>query len=468
MMEGMPALSSPTPHDSARARRAALAFGIAWGLLTLVVTWWFAVRTPDQRVVFVDLNPMEPGWKPAGERISWLLLRQQLLPLIPWVLLAPFVLWTAWRFPMSGSGKGRHAAGLIAAGVLFVWLSNAFHERAGKRQPLVAPTPAIETWFPPGLAKTPGGEFGIPLSRAIGPDPAVQITESYGLPPEVDPRRLPGEIIGREEMKRRIEANWAQIEKRSDITLGGLPESPAGAVLLLDSLAFVALAVFSHAWIFMRTAREEKERATLLNQQNTQARARALQAQLQPHFLFNTLNGIAMLTRKDPEAAEEMITSLSELMRIALDGERKPEIPLRDELHFVDRYIEIQRMRFGERLKVEREVSQETLGFLVPALLIQPLVENAIHHGIEPRGEGGRVHMSTALEDDMLSIVIEDDGVGLNSGKGTSGSGIGLSSIRERLAALHPGRHEFRMQVPEGGGARMIIKLPAIREQHAT
>ena len=432
-----------------------------WSVFAVFVTWRLAVRIPAQRVVFVDIDPAE--WNQAGERISWILLRQQLLPMIPWVLLGPFVLWTATKFPLSGRGKRRHALVLLLAGTVFVSLSHAFHQRAGRLQPLIAPMPAIETWFPPGLDKTPGGEFGIPLSRAIGLDPAVEIPESYGLPPEVDPRKLPGRIIGREEMKRRIEANWARIVKRSDATLGGLPESPAGAAVLLDSLAFVALAVFSHAWVFLRTAKEEKARSALLDLQNVQARARALQAQLQPHFLFNTLNGIAMLTRRDPVIAEEMITSLSELMRIALDGGRKPEIPLSEELHFVDRYIEIQRMRFGERLKVERDISPGTPGLLVPALLIQPLVENAIHHGIEPRGTGGRVCISTALEGEMLVIVIEDDGVGLDAAKGSSGSGIGLGSIRERLAALYPGRHEFRTQVPEGGGARMILKFPARR-----
>ncbi len=432
---------------------------LAWLLLAVFAAWWFAFRVPERRVVFVDLDPA--GWSRAGEEISWILFRQQLLPLVPWILLGPFVLWTALRFPLSGKGKRRHACVLVAAGFAFVFLSQSFYTRAAKRQPLLAPLPAIETWFPPGLDKTPGGEFGIPLSRAIGSDPAVEIPASFGLPPEIDPRKLPGRIIGREEMKRRIEANWSSFAKRSDATLGGLPRSPAGASILLDVLAFVALAVFSHAWVFLRTAREEKERASLLDLQTARARARALQAQLQPHFLFNTLNGIAMLTRKAPETAEEMITSLSELMRIALDGERKAEIPLREELHFIDRYLEIQHMRFGDRLKVEREVAPETRPLLVPALLIQPLVENAIHHGIEPRGAGGRVRISTALEEETLVIVIEDDGVGLGHGKGKPGSGIGLASIRERLAALYPGRHEFRMQVPEGGGARMILRLPA-------
>ncbi|QJE97434.1 sensor histidine kinase [Luteolibacter luteus] len=453
----------PTPVTRApRWGNWAVFFWSIWIAAAIAATWWFAFRVPEQRVVFVDLNPLRAGWGEDGTRISWILLRQQLLPLLPWLLLSPVVLWMASRFPLSGGAKWRHVGVLLPVGITFVTLSHVFHERAARLQPLIAPTPAIETWFPPGLEKTPGGEFGIPLSRAIGPDPAVEIPESFGLPPELDPRKLPGRIMGRAEMKLRIEANWAQIMKRSDATLGGLPDSTAASVILLDALAFIALVVFSHAWIFMRSARDEKARAALLDDQNTRARARALQAQLQPHFLFNTLNGIAMLTRKNPEAAEEMITSLSELMRIALDGERKPEIPLREELHFIDRYLEIQRMRFGARLKVEREIDPATLGLLVPALLIQPLVENAIHHGIEPRGEGGKVQISTTLVDGMLEIVIEDDGVGLHPGKGGSGSGIGLTSIRERLAALHPGRHEFHMQVPEGGGARMLIQLPAI------
>ncbi len=405
------------------------------------------------------MNPIDSG-AAIDRTASWILLRQELLPWIPWLLLTPYVLWLAARCPLFGRRKGWHGIALLAAGVGFVALSRSFQERAGKRQPIISPLPAVETWFPPGMDKTPGGEFGIPLSRAIGRNPQVEIPYTYGLPPEIDPRKLPGTILTREEMMQRIETNWATISKRADVALGGLPESLPSAVML-NGFAFIALIICSHAWMFLRTAREERERATLLDLRTTQARARALQAQLQPHFLFNTLNGIAMLTRKDPEAAEEMITSLSELLRIALDGERKPEIPLREELHFIDRYIEIQRMRFGERLKVERDIARDTLGLLVPALLIQPLIENAIHHGIEPRGEGGKVGISTSRDGDLLTIIIEDDGVGLSASTAGSGTGIGLASIRERLAALHPGRHEFLISEPPGGGVRMLIRLPA-------
>lgn len=456
MMAKLMTLSSPR----AGAGRWLAAFFAVWTACTAAVLWWFAVRIPESRVLFVEMGAPEAGvvLDPAASR---LLMWQQLLPWVPWLLLAPYVVWLAGRFPLFGKRKWWHAAALAAAGAGFVIVCMDFQERAARRQPILAPMPAVETWFPPGLDKTPGGEFGIPLTREIGRNPQAELPPAFGLPPEVDPRKLPGMIFTREEMKQRIEAKWAEIATRSEAALGGLPTSPATSVILLDSFAFLALLVFSHAWIFLRTARRENERAALLDLRHAQARARALQAQLQPHFLFNTLNGIATLTRKDPERAEEMITSLGELLRIALDGERQAEIPLREELHFIDRYLDLQRMRFGERLKVERVIAPDTLALLVPALLVQPLVENAIHHGIEPRGEGGCVRIATSREDDMLTIQIEDDGVGLGKSHGGSGSGIGMASIRERLVALYPGRHEFRTEQPAGGGVRMVIRLPA-------
>ncbi|MCW1922618.1 histidine kinase [Luteolibacter arcticus] len=435
------------------------AFFAAWTVLAAAVLWWFALREPESRVVFVEMG----AGGALDSSASRLLLNQQLLPWVPWLILSPYVLWFAFRFPLFGVAKWRNAALLLTAGALFIGVSAAFQDRAARRQPILAPMPAVETWFPPGFDKTPGGEFGIPLAREIGRNPQTELPEAFGLPPEVDPRKLPGMIFTREEMKQRIEAKWSVIATRSEAALGGLLKSQARSMVLLDSFAFLALLVAAHAGIFLRKARQENERAALLDSSHAMARARALQAQLQPHFLFNTLNGIAMLTRKDPERAEEMITSLSELLRIALDGERQAEIPLREELHFIDRYLDLQRMRFGERLKVEREISRDTLGLLVPALLVQPLVENAIHHGIEPRGAGGSVRISTTVEGEMLTILIEDDGVGLghSSGSSGSGSGIGLASIRERLAALYPGRHAFRSEEPPGGGVRMIIQLPA-------
>ncbi|MBK1884085.1 histidine kinase [Luteolibacter pohnpeiensis] len=452
--------SSDSSRETLLRRAVIVSLFLSWALFGAWVVWWFLFRELTSRVIFVDLNPLESG-SSMDHTAFRVALQQELLPWVPAVLLAPFVLWLADRFPLFGKKRYAHSIILLLGGTSFVVFCSLFQDRAARRQPIVAPTPAIETWFPPGLDKTPGGEFGIPLTKAIGRDPQADIPEAFGLPPEVDPRRLPGVIVDREDMKKRIERNWAQIASRSEAALAGLPSAPSSFIGFLDGFIFVALVGFSHAWTFFRTARKENERSALLLLRNAQARALALQAQLQPHFLFNTLNGIAMLVRKNPDAAEEMVTSLSELLRIALDGERKSEIPLREELHFTDRYLGIQRMRFGSRLRVKRSVAPETLDILVPALLIQPLIENAIHHGIEPRLEGGEVRILASLEEEMLMIAIEDDGVGFGKSGAGSGSGIGLKSVRERLSALHPGRHEFRIEKPSGGGVRMMIRLPA-------
>ncbi|WP_193214324.1 sensor histidine kinase [Luteolibacter marinus] len=453
---------SSTPKSPIRppGRRRLWAFFLPWTLLTLMVFFWLAWRETGNRLVFVEMSPDDGS--PVDNAAGRILLWQQVLPWIPWLLLAPYVLLVVWRHPFSGLRKGGNTGILLVAGIAFTGLCLLFQTSAARRQPIVVPMPAVEAWFPPGMDLTPGGDFGIPLSRKIGLDPQVDIPYSYGLPPGLDPRKLPGRIMTREEMKQRISQKWRDISSRSEAVLGGLPAQLPTAVLVLDGFAYLALTGFSHAWIFLRTAREENRRAALLDSQHVQARARALQAQLQPHFLFNTLNGIATLTRRDPEAAEEMIVSLSDLMRIALDGDRKPEIPLREELHFVDRYLEIQRMRFGDRLQVVRRIDPATLDFKVPALLIQPLVENAIQHGIEPSNRGGTVQIRTSVADGMLEIGIEDDGDGLLKSSGGSGSGIGLKSIRERLEALHPGRHHFIMNSPGERGARAVIRMPAI------
>jgi hypothetical protein len=202
-----------------------------WTALAVVAMWWFALREPASRVVFVEMG--SGGTLDASA--SGLLMHQQLLPWVPWLLLAPYVLWIASRFPLFGTAKWRNGILLLVAGTLFVGLSAAFQDRAARQQPILAPMPAVETWFPPGFDKTPGGEFGIPLAREIGRDPQIELPEAFGLPPEVDPRKLPGMIFTREEMKQRIEARWAKIASRSEAALGDLAKSSGRSAFLLDA-----------------------------------------------------------------------------------------------------------------------------------------------------------------------------------------------------------------------------------------
>ena len=233
---------------------------------------------------------------------------------------------------------------------------------------------------------------------------------------------------------------------------------------LLDAFAYCAMIGIAHAGVFHRKYREREQQAVALEGMLNQARLRSLQAQLQPHFLFNTLNGIATLLRRDPLAAEEMLTSLSDLLRIALDGSKRQEIPLHEEVEFVERYLAIQRMRFGERLNSEMSIPPETRDCLVPSLVLQPLVENAIRHGIEPSGKPGTVRIVAHCLDGLLRLSVEDNGVGLSHPAAadvtTAKTGLGIANVRDRLAALYGDAHRFELVHGSAAGLTVQIEIP--------
>lgn len=206
-------------------------------------------------------------------------------------------------------------------------------------------------------------------------------------------------------------------------------------------------------------------RGAQLSAQLAEARLQALRAQLHPHFLFNTLNAISALVHRDPEAADRMIARLSDLLRMALEDLGVQEVPLAKEIEFLKRYLEIEQTRFADRLTVSLEIAPETLGARTPYLILQPLVENAIRHGIAPRAQPGRVKISAKREDGFLVLEVSDDGPGIVS-SGSLREGVGLSSTRERLEKLYGGRHRFEAKNDTGGGfvARLSIPIDSPRE----
>jgi LytS/YehU family sensor histidine kinase len=185
-----------------------------------------------------------------------------------------------------------------------------------------------------------------------------------------------------------------------------------------------------------------------------------LKSQLQPHFLFNTLNSISVLVREDPAAAQQMIVQLSDLLRLAIDTKDTQLVTLREELEFTRRYLAIQQLRFGDRLQVRVEVQPEALDREVPHLLLQPLVENSIQHGL--RGaSGGTVETAASVQDGQLVISISDKAAGLTrQGEESDGRGTGLANARARLAFLYGGRAELSLAPNGGGGSVVTIKLP--------
>ena len=185
----------------------------------------------------------------------------------------------------------------------------------------------------------------------------------------------------------------------------------------------------------------------------------ALKMQLHPHFLFNTLNSISVLIHDDAKAANRMLVRLSELLRVALKRESSQEVSLKDELEFLRGYLEIEQVRFQDRLQVDFDVEKETLDARVPNLILQPLVENAIKHGIAPLAEAGKILIETRRQNGFVQLSVSDNGAGLNDlVKDTNG--IGLKNTQERLEKLYGEKQHFEITSKEGGGLQVKIKIP--------
>jgi LytS/YehU family sensor histidine kinase len=217
---------------------------------------------------------------------------------------------------------------------------------------------------------------------------------------------------------------------------------------------FIVIAA-SHALYFYRRGQEKERQALELAAGLAQARLDALKMQIQPHFLFNALNSIAALVHKDPAAADEMIGALSEFLRCTLAGSARQEVPLLEELEFVRRYLAIELVRFGDRLQCELDVPPETFGALVPMLILQPLVENAVRHGLSTVSGPASLTIRARREREMLRIVVADNGPGPGSG---GGEGIGLANTRARLRELHGDKS--RVEIRTDGGCTVEINLP--------
>jgi sensor histidine kinase YesM len=194
------------------------------------------------------------------------------------------------------------------------------------------------------------------------------------------------------------------------------------------------------AWTYARNA-------SRLETQLAHAQLDALKMQLNPHFLFNTLNSVSSLMYVDVDAADAMLTRLSEFLRLTLERPIAPQIPLREEIDFVQQYLEIERIRFEERLRVTIDVERSAEDALVPALILQPLVENSIHHGIANRKEGGTIVIRARQEERWLHLVVRDDG----GSAGAVRERIGLTNTRARLQALYGGQYRLEYGAKTNG-----------------
>ena len=231
------------------------------------------------------------------------------------------------------------------------------------------------------------------------------------------------------------------------------------ALVLLSAPIDVGIAL--KVWNTLRIEMKLEEQKRLL----LEARLDALQRQINPHFLFNTLNSIASLARMKPELARQMTVKLANILR-ALLKDHDTYVPLREELNFTDDYLDIEVVRFGaDKLRVEKEIDPRTLGALVPSILLQPLIENSIKHGLEPRMHGGTVTLRSRLNGDRVLIQVADDGVGISGRPPTSlhpsGAGIGMKNVRERLEVLYGNQARFEVVSNPGRGTLVSIEIPA-------
>jgi two-component sensor histidine kinase len=348
-----------------------------------------------------------------------------------WLLFLPAVAWLSFRFPIERRRLLRNVGLHLLACLLMVGTNQAAFRAVARISP--SPQP-LET----------SGRS--PDSKADRSEPQHQRPR---LPPS--PPGSYGSKAGRPETSDALGVFLS------------LPRwHPMRARAALDVLVYWSLVGVCQAIMIFRSSQERERRAAELEARLTSAKLQALRMQINPHFLFNTLNSIAALVYVNPRAADEMLGDLSELLRRSLDSMEEQEIPLAQELEFIGAYLSIEQKRFGERLRVEQSVPDELLKALVPALILQPLVENAIRHGIEPQRGPGLISIEAKQEDQQLHLIVRDNGRGLPDADLNSSvrRGIGLTNTRARLQGLYGQDQSFSLGKGEPQGCRVDIHLP--------
>jgi two-component sensor histidine kinase len=423
-------------------RRWRWTFFIAWTVFVTLAVWWLTTRgaTPQSYAAWFG-GGGTGGNATFLERVgNWLKLADlNFRRIYPWILLAPYVAWLGARFLLE---RGQWKASIpvhLSGCVLFALGSHALGEYADWWRPVFVTISTVE---------------------------GTQLPEKAGLTNQLTTRTNITMVTGSDGPGDGFQGGMGGVFHLSDGMLVSkkvvvqrrrLPNP----IDLLDLFVYASLVGIVQTVHFHGRAREREKRAAALEAQLTKARLDALQAQLHPHFLFNALNAISTLLRSDTRAAQDALASFSELLRLALCHSTHPEVTLREDLEFLARYIEIQQTRLGERLCFEQVVAPEFLDCLVPALLLQPLVENAIRHGIEPSPSPGLVRVVVRSQADRLVLTVEDNGAGLGQEEGHfGGAGIGLQNLRSRLETLYGAAHKIDFEPRPEGGVAVTVEIP--------
>jgi LytS/YehU family sensor histidine kinase len=224
---------------------------------------------------------------------------------------------------------------------------------------------------------------------------------------------------------------------------------------------YVPIALIGLAVAYHQSFRQNELRQSQLESHLATARLEALKSQLRPHFLFNTLHSISSLMFTDVAAADQMMSLLSDLLRQSLRNNDSQVTTLREELQFVDTYLEIETIRFESRLTIERDIAPDTLSALVPYLLLQPLVENAVRHGVARMESGGRIRIAASRSGGELLLRVSDNGPGIRtSTQPAARAGLGLSSTQERLRTLYGDEQQMEIRTASDGGAEIALRIP--------
>ena len=240
----------------------------------------------------------------------------------------------------------------------------------------------------------------------------------------------------------------------NDLTFAGLLAGSA----ISETIAFGAVAAVLHAAEFYRRYRERETFAVHLQARLSDAQLRALRAQLNPHFLFNTLNAATALLHRDPDGADAMLTRLGELLRLTLRSEPEHETPLQDELALLERYLAIMQIRFADRVTVRCHVDPQVADALVPSFILQPIVENAFEHGVARLQRPGTIEISAQSSGAILVLRVHDDGPGPEGAEHRAG--VGLANARTRLSELYGAQGSLELISLPGGGTTVEVRLP--------
>ncbi len=228
-------------------------------------------------------------------------------------------------------------------------------------------------------------------------------------------------------------------------------------------LIYWVILLISYSFDYYRRYQEGEVKSTRLETQLAQAELQALKMQLQPHFLFNTLHSISALLHKDVNAADTMIARLGDFLRLTLENAGTQEVSLQEEIEFLRCYLEIEKMRFRDRLTVHINIEPEAFAARVPNLILQPIVENAIRHGIAPRSKPGRIEIYARRQDGLLQVQVTDDGPGLpvnGNSKGILKEGVGLANTQARLQQIYGKTHRLDLSNAPLGGLTVTLEIP--------